>query len=505
MSTDCTGEEKSLGGCTVGFYGRIRYYVDLRIRRIDMNNGSIVVANPANAAARPDAAARRAAKQARRAEAARLARLQAVRTPKGAGPGAAVTRKSTNSNEPVTRFHAVFGPRELAFRNWMRTIHNPTGAVSGVPATVGSFQLNTDLWQDGLSGQAKADANGNFWIAVVVDSWIESGNATGTPLPTCQVMGYANPGYMVLATDGTAATAGIPLAGAIIPAGATATVLNNPAPNIINQETRARQVASRLRVWHAQSANDASGEMTIISSVNPGGSVQGGRLNGCSYSDLISTNPQVVSRYTVTLPNWKPDETIESVAIPAEENAFETYIWPANGYVAATPIFTMACMGKGLKPGAAVEWRVDVVFESEAGKTKRAMVEMTGESSWPPAKVQVDTPTLLMGASNSTKYATRPASVGESIHALPFVETLAVTNPAAVAAIDNHPSMLPVHTAARTRPAALSVYRPASGGVLDAIKTVGNGLVKSGALGMIPYVGPVVQGIASTLMRIFGN
>jgi hypothetical protein len=414
------------------------------------------------------------------------------------------TSKEITSDEPTTRFHAVLGSQDKALHDWLRTVMDPTSpeGVSGCPAMLGTFEVFTELYQDSLSGVAVADAAGLACLGVCVDSWIESGNATGTPDPATRVMGYTTAGVAALGSDGGGSGAAIPAAGSGF-AGFIQYNLGKPDDNITAQ-TRIRTVAARLSVWSDEPLDSAKGEVMIVSSVNPAGPAEGGRINSATFGGLASMNRKVISRTTANIPGLiASGERLTAVALPAEEQAFEMVQWPAAGYT-STPIVTLAAFAKGMAAGQQLQFRVDYVFEAEATKSKLAVTPaMVPER----VKVPVDRLNTAITASlpySSGSTATRPSG----IHALPFVEELAQSNPMALAAIDHSSSMRPVHQLAQTRPAQLTLYKPAgaqSGGILSTIKSIGSGLVQSGVLGAIPYVGPVVQGLASGLMKIFGG
>lgn len=418
---------------------------------------------------------------------------------------------SRDSNEPAEMFNYVFGPQHKATHDYLKCIFNPSKFQARVPASRGSFELLTKLWDTKESGTAVAGADGNAFIAVAAPNWVESGNSDGTPALDSQCVGYTTMGSACLRSKNPASNyATVPLNGsACVDSEFAWTVMDRPTDGALNNASRLRLVAMELRIHSVMAASTSKGEIMLSGTVAPVSEAQGGTLNGVSWDDVVKTNAGTVTRAIRTLPSWKSGEVFSIVAIPGEEQAFEMVQVPATARTAQfvdtgawytyAPWFHLLCQARSMTPGDTLNYEVTYVWESELAKTN--------ESSTSAAKViPVPAATLNLATANARPYS---LSKYPGVHSLPWIETLAQTEPMAVAALSRHPALHP-----KLRPAAAPpglVYtepkeaEPSFLGKLGGLaKDVLDGAADSSWLKKVPYVGGALSSVAGVLGSLFG-
>lgn len=413
-------------------------------------------------------------------------------------------RATSDNNKPSAQFSYVFGPQEQSLHDWMACVFDPENKSARVPNATGGFELYTQLWRTKDTGTAVADSAGNLFIGVCASGWTESGNQNGVPASSCTVLGYTTPGKATLASTGAVAIATSPAAGSTQSVvGVTGQALVQPTQ--LNPNTRIRLVAAVLKVHSVLAANTAKGEIMVCGSVNPGGEVQGGAVNSSTFNDIKNTNSDVMSRAIRAIPSWKSGEVLSIVAIPAEQQSFEMVQLPATGTgVSDVPLFHMGCFGRNFTAGDSVVYDVIYVWETEMGKTYETDEDRT-------AVVPVSPDVLDIAKNKMRPYAAlmNHPSAPDNIHALPWIETLATTQPAAVHALASHPVMKPI---GHKLPAAGPVIvQPAKapeesflGKVLGAGKTLLNSVAQGGYLKNVPVVGNILDTVAKGISSIFG-
>jgi hypothetical protein len=418
----------------------------------------------------------------------------------------AVIKSKSDTNAPAERFTFILGPEEKALHDYLRCVFNPADYTARVPVSPGGFELYTQLWRTYESGTAIAGADGNAVIGLGCSSWVEGGNNDGVPDFWSQILGYNNSGAAIYRSNNAAAAvaaAFLPVSNAIGPNN-TATDLDRPTDQALTANTRIRLVAVELAIHSVAAANTAKGEIMLCGTVNPTGGIGGGSLNGATWDQIDKTNPEVITKAVRAIPNWKSDEVFSIVAIPGEAQAFEMVLLPLNGSVwngtmadKTVPYLHLGMLARSMTPGDQLSYKATFVWETELAKTNQA------ESK--PMKV-VPVPQNVMDVAKS---AARPYAVANKvpgIHALPWVETLGQTNPAAVYGLGLHPS-IPAKLKGPRPAGPLVVHRPDQpsffSNVLSAGKNLLKGVSQSGVLSKIPYVGPLVQGVGNVLSSLF--
>ncbi len=448
-----------------------------------------VMSNDNNSASGEKLSRRKARKEAAKADAAASAVSRS-----------AVSRQE--SSQPATRFAYVLTESEEVMYKYLKTVLHPDmkdqSSLSGPPYAAGSFELYTRLFHVTQSGIATADANGNAWIGVPCNDWIESGNNTGVPDPACRTLGYLGGGTSAVFTDGSAAI------GALLPVATTAFVAGQSSisqrlpDDTFNGSTRCRLVAQKLSIRSDASADTGQGEAMLVSSVNPLGGINAGSLNmgaGANWDALIETNDMVLIKAVTSLANWPAGHELGIVAIPAEQQCFEMTYVPPNGY-ANVPYFTMAMLARGCKAGQKISFTLNQIWESEMQKTNEVGRMPSPVPSEPYEYVN-------KYVSSAKPMAVSTSSTPQNLQVVPWVGGLAKTRPEVAHAVVAHPAIRPVIQQAVSAGAVTRPSSSQSGGFLNTLKNIAGTVTRTGVLGAIPYVGPLVQGIASGLSRIF--
>ncbi len=409
-------------------------------------------------------------------------------------------QSSRDNNKPAAQFKYVFGVQEKALHDWMSCVFDPDKFQAPVPNATGGFELYTQLWRTRNSGSAVAAADGTAVVACAASGWTEDGNTDGQPRADVACMGFTTPGRATLASDGSASVAIVPYTG-VNPATNGLAGQTLVKPTELNGQSRIRLVGMKLEVHSVMAQNTSKGEVLLCGSVNPAGGVEGGTINGSTWDNIMDTNDDVMVKAIRGLPGWKPEEKFSIVAIPAEQQAFEMQTLNATGYgLTNTPLFSIAALARGLTPGDSISYNVTYVWETEMSKSYEAVQQDR-------PVVPVDQATLDIAKTKMRPYATLSGTQG--IHALPWVETLATTSPAAIHALASHPSMRPV---GHVLPSATTAFVPhpadaAPTSFLGKLYNAGQSLlgkvVSSGVLSKIPYVGGILNTVANGIKSIF--
>lgn len=412
---------------------------------------------------------------------------------------------SHDSNKPAERFTYVFGPQEKAVHDYLRCVFQPNQYAARVPASRGSFELYTKLWRTQESGSIVAGVDGNAVLGLCAANWVESGNNTGLPLLGCQILGYTNQGTASFASsDQTLGYAGFPGLGFTVGAGWQGQILDTPSDTPLDPQTRIRLVAMELRVHSVMAAVTSKGELMLCGTVNPVAGVRSGSLNGAAWDDIVKTNDGVMTRAIRGLPSWKSGEVMSIVAMPAEDQAFEMCEVPATGVSSPSypggplfPAFNIGLLARSMTPGDKINYEVTYVWETELAKSNTA----EGSKGSKAAVVPASTMNIAMSAA-------RPLAAHnqlQGVHALPWIETMAKTNPNALVALEKHPVMANLKDGPRTRPGVL-YQEPETGfwGKLwSGAKQLHNSVTDTGLLAKIPYIGLPLQAAASALSSLF--
>jgi len=460
-------------------------------------NDAIVLAKPSI----DKAAARRQKAEARQKQ----ARKKASKAPEAARSSS--VRISNDSNAPAERFSFVFGPQEKAIHDYLRCVFKPSEYVARVPASRGSFELYTDLWRTSESGSVVAGSDGTAVLGVCAPNWVESGNASGTPNAYSQVVGYTDMGSASIASVGGATAYGyqFPTLGASFSAAWKGVILDRPTDSAMNATTRIRLVAMELRIHSVMAATASKGEVMLCGSVNPLGGIRAGSLNGSNWDDIVKTNGGVMTRAIRALPNWKSGEIFSIVAIPAEDQAFEMCTVGATGVSAPSfgggplvPLLNIGLLARSMTPDDIINYEITYVWESELAKSNVA------ETSSRPV-VGIPASTL-----NTAMASARPLAIHNQmagIHALPFVETLANTNPNGLAALARMPGLKRPSVSPSAQSSGAVVHHVPETGWFSQLINGGKALHKvvtnSGLLSAIPVVGGPLQAVASVLSKLF--
>lgn len=429
---------------------------------------------------------------------------KAAAVPQAVRSGKAIAIRGSETNAPAAQFTYVLGPQEKALHDYLRCVFNPRDYAARVPNSAGGFELYTQVWRTFENGTMVAGANGVALLGLCANSWVEASNANGVPDGNCQVLGWNQSGAACFRSNSAAANySAIPQQQSAVQAGWSGVNLDRPTDQAMTLNTRIRLVAMELRLRSTLNSQTAKGEVLLVGSVNPMGGQQGGAINEATWDDIAKTNEEVVTRATRSIANWGSDEVMSIVAIPAEQQAFEMCLVPQNASAGITtfPLVSVAAFARGMTPGDALSYEVCYVWETEMAKSNNASSAQTERP------VSVPSSTLSLATANASKYAHLNAVPG--MHSLPYIETLAVTQPNAVEALSRLPSLPPT---LKTRPSVQTVaHRPSGeaapgGSFLGRLWTLGKGLLKtginSGMLMRIPEVGPVVQGVASALSSL---
>lgn len=435
---------------------------------------------------------------------------------RGVRSGDAVLTRDTD--RPSSQFTYVLGENEHDLHNYLRAVFDPAHYNARVPNRMGGFELSTKLWTTSEDGVIVAGADGNAVLGLAAPNWLENGNYDGLPDTGCQCLGYSRMGTASFrSTSAVANYPSLPAIGAGLDvfgagAGVTGEVLDVPTDTAFNSYTRIRLTSMCLSVHTILSNNLAKGEVLLCSSVNPGGDLRGGRLNGATWDDIIKTNDEVITRGVRALANWQSGENFEVVAIPGEKQAFEMVVVPADAYSAGAPgssglvpVATLAMFARGLAAGDRISYHVTYNWETELGKSHASEADQQKPGAVPLEHLQ-------LAASNAQKYAVAPLP---GIHALPWIETMGTVNPGATQALALHPSIpKPLRPAVVPFPGASKVpigsivhVSPKKPGFLqnvaDFAKTALHGVANSGVLTNVPYVGGILNGLAGALSKIF--
>lgn len=435
-------------------------------------------------------------------------KTQKTRTVKGSTPTAISTKSAIglhDSNQPASRFTYVLGPQEKELHDYLQCIFDPDSYSARVPNDQGGFELYTELWRTFENGVVTAGTDGTAVLGLCADSWVENGNADGVPNPASQCLGYTGNGPAAYYSNGTAASyTTFPAAGAAINIAFGANILDTPTDTALTPTTRMRLVAMKLAVHNVDAATLTKGEMMLSGTVNPNGGVRGGSLNSALWDDVAKTNDKVVSRAVRGLPNWKPGQEFAIVAIPGEAQCFEMVQYPAVPQSLTNfPFAHILLQARSMTAGDQISYRITYIWESELARSNTA----DGGAYVPPT---VPLQTVLAATANAHKYSTAPGIAG--IHALPWIETLASTNPNGVEGFSKHSSIPPSLRPVKEMSKEMVVYRPHKDNAsptsfLGKVASLGKAIVgtaaKSNVLSKIPYVGPVLQGLASALDGIF--
>lgn len=410
----------------------------------------------------------------------------------------AVALNNHDSNKPADAFAYVFGPQHKAVRDYLRCVFEPDKYTARVPASQGSFELLTELWRTRESGVIVAGSDGTAVLGLCAPNWVEAGNGMGEPFAGSQVLGYTTMGAasQVSQVPADAYAGTFPVQGSVVDAAWKATPLDRPTDTPLDAQSRIRLVAMQLKVHSVLANNTAKGEMLLCGTVNPVGGPGAGSINGCTWDQIIKTNDGVMTRAVIGLPNWKPGKSFSIVAIPAEDQAFQMCEIPASG-ITVSPVFHLGFLARSMTAGDSISYEVTYVWETELAKTNRA-------ETFSAAVIPVPASTLQLAAAKARPYAASNQHPG--IHALPWIETLAQTEPSALAALERHPTMRPHVESAQAKRPAVSYQAPDTGfwgKLFEGGKALHKAVTNTGLLTAVPVIGAPLQAAASLLSSLF--
>lgn len=465
--------------------------------------------NNANAAAA--AAAVGGAKKRQRKRKTKKALSEVPKQPFTAVPAGSSVKANT-SDQPAKHFVYTMGGDAKVVHDYIKGVFNNEELCPRVPRDAGGFELGTKVWRTEDEGVAYASAEGNAFIGVCVPNWVESSNYDGTPDPRCGCLGWNNVGdsngamgRAVYASSSSTVASQLPLYTDTPDGGWSGNRLVIPPDTKMDSGTRIRCTAVTLRVSQNDAKDVAAGQAMLAGTQNPLGGIKGGTLNGCTWNDVENTNNEVMTRAYRSLPQWGNDDFV-IVAVPGEQQCFEMVSLPPDATVGHPedsnpahnkyPIFHLAMLARAMRAGGKLTYKVTFTWETETARTNSG--EDTSALSLPVPQATLDI----------AKHYMRPyAAVSKTpnLHLLPWVQTLAHTNPGAVTALGQHPDIHPTLRPSKVTGSVVSVMKP--GGFLSKLgdlgKTLLSGVAKSGALNSVPLVGPALNGLANIVSGWF--
>lgn len=426
--------------------------------------------------------------------------------------GKSVKTGAPARNDPGGRFEYVIGSSERLLWDYLACIFDPWTRAGRVPCRVGGFELTTRTWCTRNAGVAYANALGDSFIAVAAANWCESGNADGIPDTRCGLLATGGNGSASYSTSPTTVATAFADTTQDIDAGWSALPMDNPMDNGFVYTDRIRLVAMGLKIRQTTADQVAAGEVMLVGSVNPLGGIGGGSINGATWDQLLKTNDEVMVHAIKQIPGWEADDEFTIVAIPGEQQCFEmvqvltgqpTVGNPGAG--AGTlqrkfPVFHLGAVARGMTAGQKLTYEVVYRWESEISKTNSTEV-LAGKSA-----AKIPQSTLDMATAHARPLAHSQVA---NTHVVPFVQTLASTNPSLVHGLGKHPDL---HASVRPNKKPLPMLPTyvdvnEGGGFLDKIAGVGKGIInaaaKGGFLKNIPVVGNALDSVANIVSGWF--